>query len=85
LFSVFLKITNVSAVSIFQQKKPKQFNYSFRLEKENSKENDSIETKWNDLRTHSKLKKGGAFTLPKLIIMLIMVLILLYVLRNYEI
>ena len=72
-------------MSFFQQKKPKAFNYSSRFENEKIKDEESIESKWDDLRSHSKLKKGGAFTLPKLIIMLIMVLILLYVLRTYEI
>jgi len=72
-------------VSFLQQKKPKAFNYSSRFEKEKIKDEESIESKWDDLRSHSKLKKGGAFTLPKLIIMLVMVLILLYVLRTYEI
>lgn len=72
-------------MSFFQQKKPKAFNYSSRFENEKIKDEESIERKWEDLRSYSKLKKGGAFTLPKLIIMLIMVLILLYVLRTYEI
>ena len=71
-------------MSFLQQKKPKAFDFSSRFEAKKNKE-ETLESKWDDLRSHSKLKKGRAFTLPKLIIMLIMVLILLYVLRTYEI
>lgn len=71
-------------MSFFQKKKPKQFGYTSHFDAHKNESQNSMESKWNELRSHSKLKKGRMLTLPKLIIMLIMVLILLYVLRTYE-
>ena len=71
-------------MSFFQKKKPKQFGLTSRFDGLKKENENSMESKWDELRSHSKLKKGRMLTLPKLILMLIMVLILLYVLRTYE-
>jgi len=73
-------------VSFYKQKKPKRFNYTSRFDKDSKiPEKEDLGTQWDDIRRSRKLSKGRMLTLPKLLVFLVLVLILLYVLRQYEI
>lgn len=73
---------------MFNQRKNKRFSYKPRFqgsEAENFRETskDNLETKWNEMRGHTKRKSNKLFSLPALIIMLLALFILMYILEGY--
>ena len=69
-------------MNLFKQRQPKRFSYTPRHLKELHKDNSSeFEPKWRQ-KTQRKKK---AQTLPMLLIFLGMVIVIWYVLSNYEI
>ena len=69
---------------MFKQRKPRQFQYKSRLNKDSEDRKESFHEQWEAVKKGTK-KGGGKLTaLPILLGLLIMVLILLYILNSYE-
>jgi type VI protein secretion system component VasF len=72
-------------VALFKQRKNKRFNYKPRfLKDEREKVEKNLESQWQEIRA-SKKRKGSILTsLPFLVLFLIAVLVLFYILSQYE-
>jgi len=70
---------------LFKQRKYKKFSYKPRHQKEKDfGVNENLESKWSEeLKTAHRSRGSKLTSFPKLIVLLIMVLILLYVLNTY--
>ena len=69
---------------MFNQRKNKRFSYKPRFQdSEEIKSKDDLESKWSEIKGHTKRKGNKLFSLPALIVMLIALFILMYVLEGY--
>lgn len=72
-------------MTLFKQRKIRAFNYTPRFQKEETKEVErSLETQWKIVRASNKRKRNIFTAMPFLVLFLIAVLILLYLLNQYE-
>ena len=72
-------------MTLFKQRKIRTFNYTPRFHKDEANEVErSLETQWKMVRASSKRKRNIFTSMPFLVLFLIAVLILLYVLNQYE-
>ena len=73
-------------MTLFKQRKIRTFNYTPRFQKEEAKDEveRSLETQWKTVRSSSKRKQNIFTSIPFLVLFLIAVLILLYLLNQYE-
>jgi len=79
------QIKGKSIVTLFKQRKIRTFNYTPRFQKEDTKEVErSLETQWKEVRASNKRKSNIFTSMPFLVLFLIAVLILLYLLNQYE-
>ena len=70
---------------MFKQRKNRQFRYSPRFsEEEREKPQRSLESQWKEMKASSKRKRHIFTSLPFLVLFLITVLIIIYVLNQYE-
>ncbi|MBT8324484.1 MAG: hypothetical protein HKN99_10200 [Winogradskyella sp.] len=71
---------------MFKQRKNKRFNYNLRFQ-ENRKDNvnqDSLESKWNNLKQTQKRRKHFLRGLPFLVFALAALIVLILILNSYE-
>jgi type VI protein secretion system component VasF len=72
-------------VTLFKQRKNKQFNYKPRFLKEERDDLErNLESQWKVVKTSSKRKRNIFTTMPFLVLFLIAVLVLFYLLNQYE-
>lgn len=72
-------------MSLFTQRKNKQFNYKPKhLNKGETDARDSLASQWDRIKTEGKRKKSFLTSLPFLVLFLIVVLIVFYILSRYE-
>lgn len=73
-------------MTLFKQRKIRTFNYTPRFQKKEAKDEveRSLETHWKAVRASNKRKRNIFTSTPFLVLFLIAVLILLYVLNQYE-
>jgi len=71
-------------VTLFKQRKNRQFNYTPRFLKEREKAEGSLNSQWKEVKTSTKRKRSIFTSLPFLVLFLIALLILLYLLNQYE-
>jgi hypothetical protein len=72
-------------VNLFKQRKNKRFNYTPRhLKKDESQIGSSLESQWEQVKASNKRKRSIFTSLPFLVLFLITVLIVLYLLNQYE-
>ncbi|WP_026753123.1 hypothetical protein [Sediminibacter sp. Hel_I_10] len=72
-------------MSLFQQRKPKRFQYIPRSEKDSEDDKaESLKSHWKSVRKQGK-RKGQSKTLPVLLIILGMIIAFWYLLTRYEI
>jgi Flp pilus assembly protein TadB len=71
-------------VSLFKQRKNKNFNYKTRFHKRDEQVENSFESQWQNVKHTNKRKEGFKLTsLPFLFVFLVMALILWYFLNKY--
>ncbi|WP_435139794.1 hypothetical protein [Formosa sp. A9] len=72
-------------MNLFNQRKNKSFNYKPKFQEDTS-EHDSkdIASKWQDIKQTRKYKTKKGNVLLRWIVLLVMILVLWYVLNNYE-
>ncbi|RNC84864.1 MAG: hypothetical protein ED556_09780 [Winogradskyella sp.] len=69
---------------MFNQRKPRRFNYKTRLSDSKKEESDSdLKAKWDEMRGHTHRRKSFFTSMPMLIIFLVFVFVLIYVLNGY--
>ena len=68
-------------MTLFKQRKIRSFNYTSRFQKEEER---NLETQWKAVRASNKRKRNIFTSMPFLVLFLIAVLILLYLLNQYE-
>ncbi|WP_120201892.1 hypothetical protein [Ichthyenterobacterium magnum] len=72
-------------MSLFKQRKNKHFNYTPRhLRKEQNQSDEKLQAQWELLRQTGKSRGKKIITLPILLLILGMIIVLWYVLSNYE-
>jgi type VI protein secretion system component VasF len=72
-------------VTLFKQRKNKQFNYKPRFLKEERDDlEQNLESQWKVVKASSKRKRNIFTTMPFLVLFLIAVLVLFYLLNQYE-
>ncbi|MGM5469959.1 hypothetical protein ACS386_06745 [Flavobacteriaceae bacterium LMO-SS05] len=72
-------------MTLFKQRKNRQFNYTPRhLRDEHEQSERALESHWEAVKTSNKRKRSILTTLPFLVLFLIAVLVLLYLLNQYE-
>jgi len=72
-------------VTLFKQRPNKKFNYTPRYAKNgDDKNSSSLESQWKGVKTSAKRKRIVFTSLPFLVLFLITVLIVLYILNQYE-
>ena len=71
-------------MTLFKHRKNRQFNYSPRFLKEREKVEGSLNSQWKEVKTSTKRKSSIFTSLPFLVLFLIALLILLYLLNQYE-
>jgi type VI protein secretion system component VasF len=72
-------------VTLFKQRKNKQFNYKPRFLKEERDDLErNLESQWKVVKTSSTRKRNIFTTMPFLVLFLIAVLVLFYLLNQYE-
>jgi type VI protein secretion system component VasF len=72
-------------VTLFKQRKNKQFNYKPRFLKEERDDLErNLESQWKVVKTSSKRMRNIFTTMPFLVLFLIAVLVLFYLLNQYE-
>lgn len=68
---------------MFQQRKNKRFNYIPRRLRDETQEED-LKTQWESVRRDGKHKSKGRLSLPILVLILGMIIVLWYILTQYE-
>ena len=69
---------------MFNQRKPRRFNYRSRLRDAREKESDEgLRAKWDEMRGNSVRKKSFLTSLPVLIVFLVLIFVLIYILDGY--
>jgi type VI protein secretion system component VasF len=72
-------------VTLFKQRKNKQFKYKPRFLKDEREDlQQDLESHWKAVKASSKRKRNIFTSLPFLVLFLIAVLVLLYLLNQYE-
>jgi len=72
-------------VTLFKQRKNKQFKYKPRFLKDERDDLErNLESQWKAVKASSKRKRNIFTSLPFLVLFLIAVLVLLYLLNQYE-
>lgn len=71
---------------LFKQRKPRKFKYpAHRLKDESKSKPEDIKSKWEEVRGENSVSGNSNRTLAILIVALGMIIVLWYVLNNYEI
>jgi len=72
-------------VTLFKQRKNRQFHYKPRFLKDDQEKSEhSLKSQWQEVKTSSKRKRSIFTSLPFLVLFLITILVLLYILNQYE-
>lgn len=71
-------------MALFEQRKNRQFNYTPRFLKERENVEGSLNSQWKEVKTSTKRKRSIFTSLPILVLFLIALLIVLYLLNQYE-
>lgn len=71
-------------MTLFKQRKNRQFNYTPRFQEEREKVEGSLNSQWKEVKTSNKRKRSIFTSLPFLVLFLIALMILLYLLNQYE-
>ncbi len=72
-------------MTLFKQRQNKKFNYTPRFAKNgDDKICSSLESQWKGVKASTKRKRSVFTSLPFLVLFLITVLIVLYILNQYE-
>ncbi|MDG1660576.1 MAG: hypothetical protein P8H40_04270 [Winogradskyella sp.] len=69
---------------MFNQRKPRRFNYKSRLQKpEKTESHEELKVKWDEIRGKTIRKKSIFTSMPALILFLVSIFILIYILEVY--
>ena len=71
-------------MNLFNQRKNKSFNYKPKFQQENETKPNEMSSKWDELKQTRKHQSNKGFRLSGWIVIFILVIILWYVLSNYE-
>ncbi|MGJ5640700.1 hypothetical protein [Formosa sp. S-31] len=71
-------------MNLFNQRKNKSFNYKPKFQEDNKKASEDMSSKWQDIKQSRKHKGKRANAIWRWLLLLALIIILWYVLSNYE-